>query len=200
VPVSVKYCERNNLEKRYERYERPRWKRTSFTCLSCWERGMSFQNPSDQTGAHSTNDLEKWSGISKYQSQNGDSPYVGGQRGPATPPTSGGPGSMNGGLGGMSRDGTGAPSPPASIARSSDGNGLYARSDGGKSSRPGPGGVPEEALSQHYQSLRRFLASSLFSAEGKARPNRARDKLLRLSSVQFQELSRSCQTYIFLIS
>ena len=47
----------------------------------------------------------------------------------------------------------------------------------------------EERLSQHYAVLKRFLAQSLRDEKGNPRPNRARDKLLRLSPVQFQELS-----------
>lgn len=47
----------------------------------------------------------------------------------------------------------------------------------------------EERLSQHYAILKRFLAQSLRDEKGNTRPNRARDKLLRLSPVQFQELS-----------
>ena len=49
--------------------------------------------------------------------------------------------------------------------------------------------VMEEKLSQHYTILKRFLAQSLRDEKGNPRPNRARDKLLRLSPVQFQELS-----------
>lgn len=47
----------------------------------------------------------------------------------------------------------------------------------------------EERLSQHYAILKRFLAQSLRDEKGNPKPNRARDKLLRLSPVQFQELS-----------
>ena len=47
----------------------------------------------------------------------------------------------------------------------------------------------EERLSQHYNVLKRFLAQSLRDEKGNPKPNRARDKLLRLSPVQFQELS-----------
>lgn len=47
----------------------------------------------------------------------------------------------------------------------------------------------EETLSQHYSILKRYLAQSLRDEKGNAKPNRARDKLLRLSPVQFQELS-----------
>ena len=47
----------------------------------------------------------------------------------------------------------------------------------------------EESLAQHYGILKRYLAQSLRDEKGNPKPNRARDKLLRLSAVQFQELS-----------
>lgn len=47
----------------------------------------------------------------------------------------------------------------------------------------------EEALHKHYIMLRQYLASSLRDEKGNIRPNRARDKLLRLSVTQFMELS-----------
>lgn len=80
----------------------------------------------------------------------------------------------------------GGPSPPSSVARSSVGTGLYAQSDSGRSIKDSQF---EAALSEHYVALKRYLAASLRDEKGNPRPNRARDKLLRLSSVQFQELS-----------
>ena len=47
----------------------------------------------------------------------------------------------------------------------------------------------EDRLSQHYAILKRFLGQSLRDEKGNIKPNRARDKLLRLSGIQFQELS-----------
>ena len=47
----------------------------------------------------------------------------------------------------------------------------------------------EDRLSQHYAILKRFLGQSLRDEKGNLKPNRARDKLLRLSGIQFQELS-----------
>ncbi|KAL9098482.1 MAG: hypothetical protein Q9163_005863 [Psora crenata] len=47
----------------------------------------------------------------------------------------------------------------------------------------------EDRLSQHYTILKRFLGQSLRDEKGNPKPNKARDKLLRLSSIQFQELS-----------
>lgn len=88
---------------------------------------------------------------------------------------------------GKGRDSPGAPSPPSSVARSSVGTGLYAESDAGGGSKKD--GQFEAVLSEHYVALKRYLAASLRDDKGNPRPNRARDKLLRLSSVQFQELS-----------
>ncbi len=67
------------------------------------------------------------------------------------------------------------PSPPSSVARSSDGSGLPVLTD--------------EALAEHYVALKRFLAPFLRDERANPRSNRAKDKLLRLSPVQFHELS-----------
>ncbi|KAJ9636238.1 component of the polarisome [Coniosporium tulheliwenetii] len=82
------------------------------------------------------------------------------------------------------------PSPPASVARSSDATGRYAPSvaDSRASSSKNKL-IQEETLSEHYQVLKQYLAPYLRDEKGNPRPNRARDKLLRLSAVQFQELS-----------
>lgn len=135
----------------------------------------------------------EWSGISKYQTLDTDSPYSPNpnNRGQlASPPiSSGSNGTMNGGgfpPRGSSNGSPGGPSPPASIARSSVGTGLYAGADAGRGKKDE---AFEAVLSEHYVALKRYLASSLRDEKGNPRPNRARDKLLRLSSVQFQELS-----------
>lgn len=47
----------------------------------------------------------------------------------------------------------------------------------------------EDNLSQHYAELKAFLAKTLREDRNNGKTNRARDKLLRLSAVQFQELS-----------
>ena len=47
----------------------------------------------------------------------------------------------------------------------------------------------EDSLIQHYNVLKEFLKESLRQDQADGKPNRARDKLLRLSAVQFQELS-----------
>ncbi|KAH7391381.1 hypothetical protein BKA64DRAFT_710285 [Cadophora sp. MPI-SDFR-AT-0126] len=137
----------------------------------------------------------EWSGISKYQGTENDSPYFPpNNRGQlASPPiSSGSNGTMNGGgfpprgSSAAGSPGTGQPSPPSSIARSSVGTGLYAQSESGRSRKDEQF---ESTLSEHYVALKRYLAASLRDEKGNPRPNRARDKLLRLSPVQFQELS-----------
>ncbi|KAH0562286.1 hypothetical protein GP486_003017 [Trichoglossum hirsutum] len=134
----------------------------------------------------------EWSAISRYQSLASDPAYQNNRGGVlASPPVSSGPNSMNGGPpGGMGRgppDNAGNPSPPSSIARSSDGTGLYASGELGQSRKPVP--LLEEAMAEHYLALKKYLAPTLKDERGNPRPNRARDKLLRLSTVQFQELS-----------
>ncbi|KAI9802253.1 MAG: hypothetical protein M1825_002974 [Sarcosagium campestre] len=139
----------------------------------------------------------EWSGIAKYQQapQRSDPPYS--PSNPnfrsgalATPPvSSASSGTMNGNYpppGRRPSDSPGNPSPPSSIARSSDGAGLYASSDSGQSRKAM---IMEESLLDHYVCLKRFLAATIRQDNAGARPNRARDKLLRLSPVQFQELS-----------
>ncbi|KAG0635296.1 hypothetical protein HOY80DRAFT_1094038 [Tuber brumale] len=116
-----------------------------------------------------------WSGISGYQKRTSDQQYGG------PPPRSG---SLANG------EGMGPPgqrqnvSPPASIARSSDGAGLYAQSDASSLKDI----IHDEEVAAHHSALRKLLQPYL-SQPGNSRPNKARDKLLRLSVVQFQELS-----------
>jgi hypothetical protein len=134
----------------------------------------------------------EWSGISKYNGDNDSnyspSPTSRGQL--ASPPiSSSSNGMMNATMfppRGSSVANGGGPSPPASIARSSVGTGLYAQSESGRSRKDEQF---EATLSEHYVALKRYLASSLRDEKGNPRPNRARDKLLRLSAIQFQELS-----------
>jgi predicted nucleic acid-binding Zn-ribbon protein len=47
----------------------------------------------------------------------------------------------------------------------------------------------EETLSEHFKVLKVYLGPYLNDAQGNPRPSRAKDKLTRLSAVQFQELS-----------
>ncbi|KAF5671041.1 GRIP1 associated protein [Fusarium heterosporum] len=134
--------------------------------------------------------------VSKYQ--NPDDGYIAGRPNLASPPNSGGSNStmslngfpsvpMNGpGPGpGPGPRSTGRPSPPASIARSSNGTQLFAGSESGRNSVRGD--LDEAVLSEHYVALRTFLNTR--DPNHKQQPNKARDKLLRLSSVQFYELS-----------
>ncbi|KAF2138304.1 uncharacterized protein K452DRAFT_301262 [Aplosporella prunicola CBS 121167] len=93
----------------------------------------------------------------------------------------------DGGIGQPRTMSTGNPSPPSSIARSSNGDGMSIRDRESVSSRKAL--MIEEALATHYRVLNQYLAPYLRDEKGNPRPNRARDKLLRLSSVQFQELS-----------
>lgn len=128
----------------------------------------------------------EWS-YSKYQGPD-DGPFPNNRANLATPPNSGGSNgkmSMNGFPSGPRS--TGGPSPPASVGRSSNGANMYARSDAG-----GPGSsrgqeFDEGILGEHYITLKNFLNSR--DSMAKSQPNKARDKLLRLSPVQFYELS-----------
>lgn len=134
----------------------------------------------------------EWSGISRYnQSFDNEPQYAPQSRGQlASPPmSSGSSGTMNGMNVPPLRDASasrGNPSPPASIARSSGAPSMYQQPDKGPVRRDEHF---EGMLSEHYTTLKRFLAASLRDDKGNPRPNRARDKLLRLSPVQFQELS-----------
>ncbi|PSN65277.1 hypothetical protein BS50DRAFT_589696 [Corynespora cassiicola Philippines] len=142
-------------------------------------------------------DSTDWSPITRYQNITGDNPYSPtlppNNRG-ITPPTS--VASANnptdgGMLNGMGRSANGNPSPPSSVGRSSDGTGLYASSlaagDVGMSRQKMM--MLEETLSEHYRVLKIYLGPYLQDEKGNPRPSRAKDKLTRLSTVQFQELS-----------
>ena len=76
------------------------------------------------------------------------------------------------------RPSNGNPSPPSSVAGSVAGS-----NDGSRRA------FMEEQLSEHYRMLKGYLAPYLQSQAPHPQQNRARDKLIRLSSVQFQELS-----------
>lgn len=96
---------------------------------------------------------------------------------------------MNGGFPPGTRS-AGGPSPPPSVGRSSTATDIYARSEGGRSRRGGGGDAENEVvLGEHYVALKRYLSQT--SRDGKPNPpaNKARDKLQRLTSVQFLELS-----------
>lgn len=134
-------------------------------------------------------DGSEWSGIARYQNSepsNYPSQPLHPRGNLTTPPVSGSSAGIQGRLSnGMNRIPNahpGNPSPPSSVARSSYGTSL---SDHQRRKTL----LMEEALSQHYAILKRYLAQSLRDEKGNAKPNRARDKLLRLSPIQFQELS-----------
>lgn len=76
----------------------------------------------------------------------------------------------------------------SSVARSSDGAGFFspATSEFRKSVKSSKS---EEALHEHYAVLKTYLAPYLRDEAGNKRPTKARDKLLRLSPTQFNELS-----------
>ncbi|KAH7375686.1 hypothetical protein B0T11DRAFT_11922 [Plectosphaerella cucumerina] len=123
----------------------------------------------------------EWSGISKYQAMADEGPYQQLRGNLASPPNSGGSSGPPNGFQPGPRS-AGGPSPPPSVGRSS--TGMYARSESGRSVRDEHN---EAVLSQHYFALRDYL-SGRDGSKGKP-PNKAQDKLLRLSPVQFLELS-----------
>ncbi|KAK0733583.1 hypothetical protein B0T26DRAFT_736496 [Lasiosphaeria miniovina] len=105
-----------------------------------------------------------------------------------TPPDSAGSiRAMNGGFPPGPKS-VGGPSPPPSVGRSSAGTNLYARSESGRSQSQ-QAENQELILAEHYVSLKRFLSAT--SRDGNPKPalNKARDKLQRLTGVQFLELS-----------
>lgn len=143
----------------------------------------------------SVDSANDWSPVSKYNAS--ENPYS-----PSVPPTPRNqlitpPTSVTSSTDGMIANGlgrpptsNGQPSPPSSIARSSTGDGLYTPSARDRESvSSAKGRQIEESLGEHYRVLKVYLGNYLRDEKGNLRPNRARDKLLRLSSVQFQELS-----------
>lgn len=130
----------------------------------------------------------EWS-LSKYPSRDeGGGPYPNSRGNLASPPNSGGS------IGNMSMNGfpsaprsNGGPSPPPSIGRSSTGTNVFSGgSDNGRGSGR-PTEIDESILNEHYNALRNFLEAR--DSNARSQPNKARDKLVRLSSVQFFELS-----------
>ncbi|TDZ13384.1 Protein SPA2 [Colletotrichum spinosum] len=124
----------------------------------------------------------EWS-VGKYPPVN-DDPYANNRGNIVSPPNSGGSnGQMNGSFPPGPRS-AGGPSPPPSVGRSSNGTNLYARSESGRSIREEQA---EGILGEHYLALKNYLSGG--SGGKPTPPNKARDKLLRLSPVQFLELS-----------
>ncbi|CCU78135.1 SpaA/cell polarity protein [Blumeria hordei DH14] len=132
---------------------------------------------------------DEWMSMSKYQTFETQSVYQYNRGQLASPPMSSGSGTMNGGF--RYRESpkfnvNSGPSPPSSIARSSLGIGINGQTESGMIKKEEQF---EGVLSDHYLALERYLSASLNDEKGNPRPNRARDKLLRLSPVQFLELS-----------
>lgn len=135
---------------------------------------------------------QDWSPITRYQNIAGDNPYS-----PTVPPSNyGTPNSADGGMPNGMRPpppggNNGNPSPPSSVGRSSDGAGLYGGSRMSDASVASSRRMAqlEETLAEHFRVLKAYLGPYLNDAQGNPRPSRAKDKLTRLSAVQFQELS-----------
>ncbi|PFH63459.1 hypothetical protein XA68_10052 [Ophiocordyceps unilateralis] len=130
----------------------------------------------------------EWSfSSSKARPPEGVGPYPINRGNLVSPPQSGGSNgamSINGFPSGPRSNG--GPSPPPSIGRSSNGTNLFSsRSEGNRNSARTD--VDESLLQEHYLALKAFLNTR--DANNRQQPNKARDKLLRLSSVQFHELS-----------
>ncbi|PNS15646.1 hypothetical protein CAC42_4098 [Sphaceloma murrayae] len=129
--------------------------------------------------------------LSRYQMMNpSDNPYEAAKPQQGSPPLSEHPSGST--TDGHSRS-TSSRSPggshmssASSVARSSEGNGMYSpvTSESGRSFNP----RHEDSLLEHYHVLKGFLGSSL-GQDAAAKSTRARDKLLRLSPTQFHELS-----------
>jgi hypothetical protein len=129
-----------------------------------------------------TSDNSEWPSGPRSTNPGGADPYYRNNRGVVSPPDSAtGNGTMNGFPNGPRS--AGGPSPPPSVARSS----TYANSVSGRMSTRDDDNAA--VLGLHYMALKKYLAQP--SADGRVNPppNRARDKLLRLSPVQFLELS-----------
>ncbi|KAF2168664.1 hypothetical protein M409DRAFT_65538 [Zasmidium cellare ATCC 36951] len=129
-----------------------------------------------------------------------DAPYTGGPYGAARPAQASPPASQHPSsstdmsrpsVGGSSVNGNRPPSSASSVGMSSDGRMGMGRPPPGDrdSSRSHFKDESEAALSRHYTALKSYLQVHLQDEKGNIKPNRARDKLLRLSVTQFMELS-----------
>ncbi|KAL5117154.1 component of the polarisome [Pleosporales sp. CAS-2024a] len=146
-----------------------------------------MMNPRNLALSPVSTDSPEWSPVANYRNIAPDNPYS-----PAIPPASFGslPNADGGMLNGMRSAPNGNPSPPSSIGRSSDTTGVYsARMSDVSVASTRKMLLLEETLSEHYKVLQIYLAPYLNDAQGNPRPSRAKDKLTRLSAVQFQELS-----------
>lgn len=127
--------------------------------------------------------VEDWSPVNGYQAYSANTNLKGPL--PDTPPvsshTSASTSSSNDQMQNTMarrRPSNGNPSPPSSVAGSIAGSVDSRRAF-----------VMEEQLSEHYKTLKNYLAPYLRDDRPNQQQNRARDKLIRLSIVQFQELS-----------
>ncbi|EPS42529.1 hypothetical protein H072_3518 [Dactylellina haptotyla CBS 200.50] len=121
-----------------------------------------------------------WSGISTYKS----------------PTESGSTMSRTASSSGPSMGRPSNTSPPSSVARSSDGMRMYEDSPNARSRmRPPPRRDPnapldnEHQVSRQHAALKALLEPYLKVDKNNVKANKARDKLLRLTQIQFQELS-----------
>ncbi|KAG8533724.1 uncharacterized protein KY384_001465 [Bacidia gigantensis] len=131
----------------------------------------------------------EWSGFSHYQNGGPPSRSPGyppnGRNNIVTPPMSGSSTGTDPRMSNGMPNRAGGPSPPHSIAARSSYGTTMSSSDTKRRQTINQ----EDRLAQHYAILKRFLGQSLRDEKGNMKPNRARDKLLRLSGIQFQELS-----------
>ncbi|EME46716.1 hypothetical protein DOTSEDRAFT_149157, partial [Dothistroma septosporum NZE10] len=164
--------------------------------------GPSPLSPFSMTSNVSDSFVGRYAGgsISHPAGTPNDVPYSGGPYGAARPVGSSPPSSQHPSsstdmsrpsLAGSSVNGHRPPSTASSVGMSSDGRMGFGRPppgnrDSGRSNYKPDG---EEALSRHYAALKNYLTKHLQDETGNIRPNRARDKLLRLSVTQFMELS-----------
>ena len=127
----------------------------------------------------------EWS-VGKYTNDNGNSKdYFPPGRGQLiSRPNSGGPNSSMNGFPSSARS-LGGPSPPPSVGRRS--NGTYSGPVGGRGTRDD--GNWEATLGEHYVTFKAFLSNPGRMGKPSQVPNKARDKLLRLTLGQFLELS-----------
>ncbi|GAB7363264.1 hypothetical protein MBLNU230_g3546t1 [Neophaeotheca triangularis] len=133
-----------------------------------------------------------------------------GQRRPPPQPRASPPGSQHPSTGtDVSRPSGAASSRSTSMNRAPSSASSMGMSNDGRMGGPGRNGGPlpgrdrdrdssksngfrpesEEQLGRHYGVLKHYLAAILRDEQGNPKPNRARDKLLRLSVTQFMELS-----------
>lgn len=126
----------------------------------------------------------------------GGGPYGAAARPPQTsPPSSQHPSSSTDmsrpSASGSSVNGNRPPSSASSVGMSNDGRmgGFKPPNQNRDSARSHMHPDGEEALSRHYAALKTYLQVHLQDEKGNIKPNRARDKLLRLSVTQFMELS-----------